>query len=310
MTPGDNGAGTPEDDDPFGYLYADGQARGAQPPSGGYGYPNSVSRVRAVGERQYGQQQTAPYGQPSVPQQGAYGQPNAHYQAPETLPGGGSAGSRPAPPAPGRRGPNTNGLLIGAMAVVAAVVIGIGAAMIGGNSGDKKDNGANPPPAQSQAASPSAPNSASANPGELPKADAQALQQAGGATKASDVTGAKAAGGVYVGGLNAVGSSVTWTINDVPEAGAYTLFVNYSAVEDQSMTVTVNGKEFGSKLGLGNYAHVADGDFAKGWTTTYVWPTLNKGSNTISISCQAGDKCNVLLDQVWLKKGQVKRDSA
>ena len=40
MTPGDNGPSTPEDDDPFGYLYADGQARGAQPPSGGYGYPD------------------------------------------------------------------------------------------------------------------------------------------------------------------------------------------------------------------------------------------------------------------------------
>ncbi|MCG0064663.1 carbohydrate-binding protein, partial [Streptomyces tricolor] len=89
MTPGDNGASTPEDDDPFGYLYADGQARGAQPPSGGYGYPNSVSRVRTVGERSYGQQPPqAAYGQGVPQQQGAYGQPNAHYQAPETLPGG------------------------------------------------------------------------------------------------------------------------------------------------------------------------------------------------------------------------------
>ena len=33
MTSGNNGAPTPEDDDPFGYLYADGQANGAQPPS-------------------------------------------------------------------------------------------------------------------------------------------------------------------------------------------------------------------------------------------------------------------------------------
>ena len=51
MTPGNNGASTPEDDDPFGYLYADGQANGAQPPSGGggYGYPGSVNRVRPVG---------------------------------------------------------------------------------------------------------------------------------------------------------------------------------------------------------------------------------------------------------------------
>ena len=61
MTSGNNGASTPEDDDPFGYLYADGQANGAQPPSGGgygYGYPGSVNRVRAVGQRQYGQQAT------------------------------------------------------------------------------------------------------------------------------------------------------------------------------------------------------------------------------------------------------------
>lgn len=97
MTPGNNGASTPEDDDPFGYLYADGQANGAQPPSGGgYGYPNSVSRVRAVGERQFGQQQqTAQYGQPpTVPQQGPYGQPNTHYAAPENFAGGG--GPRPA----------------------------------------------------------------------------------------------------------------------------------------------------------------------------------------------------------------------
>ncbi|WP_225833992.1 carbohydrate-binding protein [Streptomyces sp. NK08204] len=306
MTPGDNGPSTPEDDDPFGYLYADGQARGAQPPSGGYGYPNSVSRVRAVGERQYGQQQAAPYGQSSVPTQGAYGQPNAYYQAPETLPGGAPPGSRPAPPVPARRGPNTKGLLIGAIAVVAAVVIGIGAAMISGDSGDKTGNDANANPAQSQAVSPTPSSSASAAPGELPKADAQALQLAGGATKASDVTGAKAAGGVYVGGLNTVGSSVTWTINDLPEAGPYTLFMQYSvAGENQSMTVTVNGKEFGSKVNFKNYRSAADGDFANGWTHSFVWPTLQKGSNTISISCQAGDKCNVLLDQVYLKKGQV-----
>jgi hypothetical protein len=108
MTPGNNGASTPEDDDPFGYLYADGQANGAQPPAGGYGYPGSVNRVRTVGERQYGQvpqQQT--YGQP------AYGQPNAHYAAPETVPGAAPT-TRQAPVGPGTDtgggrggGPNT-----------------------------------------------------------------------------------------------------------------------------------------------------------------------------------------------------------
>src|SRR5690348_3618594 len=102
MTPGNSGASTPEDDDPFGYLYADGQANGAQPPSGGggYGYPGSVNRVRTVGERQYGQPQApgAAYGQ--VPHQQAYGQPNAHYAAPETMPGGAPT-TRQAPTGPG-----------------------------------------------------------------------------------------------------------------------------------------------------------------------------------------------------------------
>ncbi|MEU1401380.1 carbohydrate-binding protein [Streptomyces sp. NPDC005728] len=322
MTPGDNGASTPEDDDPFGYLYADGQARGAQPPSGGYGYPNSVSRssrVRAVGERQYGQQ-PGPYGQqqgaygqqPTIPQQqGTYGQPNAHYQAPETLSGGAPTSRQPAPPA-GRRGPNTKGLLIGAIAVVAAVVVGISIAIINGSDDDKSDTVSGTSPTQSQSSKPSPSGSSSAAAGELPKADAadKSVQLSGGAATASDVSGAQASGGAYVGGLNTVGSSVTWTVDNIPEDGPYTLFVNYSATgEDQSMTVTVNGKEFGSKLGLDNYRHAADGDFAKGWTTSYVWPTLNKGPNTISISCQAGDKCNVLLDQLWIKKGQVKRDS-
>ena len=311
MTSGNNGATTPEDDDPFGYLYADGQANGAQPPSGGYGYPNAVNRVRTVGQRQYGQQ---PAGPGQIPQQqGAYGQPNAHYAAPETLPGGAqttqmshSAGTGGG----GRgRGPNTKGLLIGAIAVVAAVVIGISVAMLGGDDeDDPSGDGAQAGPTQSQTAE-SKP-SKTTDPGdevELPKSDAKTLALGGTAATASDVKGAQADGGVYVTGFNQVGSSVTWTVNGVPKDGAYTVFARYSTVdEDQEMTLTVNGKPFGNKLNLGNFTHTKDGDFAKGWTKTYAWPTLNKGTNTISLSCQDGDKCNVLLDQLWLKAGQVK----
>ncbi|MFF3845907.1 carbohydrate-binding protein [Streptomyces sp. NPDC002328] len=315
MTPGNNGASTPEDDDPFGYLYADGQANGAQPPSGGYGYPNSVSRVRAVGERQYGQPQqqpTAQYRQATVPQQGAYGQPNSHYAAPETFPGGGvPTGNRQPPPGGGRgRGPNTKGLLIGAVAVVAAVVVGIAVAMSNGDTdGDDKATGGQPSTAPSAAASASPSPSGSGDSSqdvELPTADAKTLRLGGAAALASDVPNAQSDGGVYA-NLNQVGNSVTWTVDGIPSKGAYTLFAHYStAGENQSMTLTVNGKAFGSKLSMDNYAKAANGDFAKGWTTTYAWPTLTKGTNTISISCENGDKCNVLLDQVWLKKGQVK----
>ncbi|MGW0755084.1 carbohydrate-binding protein [Streptomyces sp. NPDC002814] len=323
MTPGNNGASTPEDDDPFGYLYADGQANGAQPPSGGYGYPGSVGSVnraaRSVGQRQYGQQTPAPtaptaqYGQTVPQQQGAYGQPSAHYAAPETFPGGGAPTSPQQPSysdgGGGRgRGPNTKGLLIGAVAVVAAVVIGISLAMMNGNDDDKADGGgASSTPSAGQSAEPSKSASGDADSQvELPKSDAKALRLGGAAALASDVEGAQSDGGIYVGNLNQVGNSVTWTVNGIPEEGVYTLFARYSAAgEDQSMTLTVNGKPFGSKLSMKNYAKAADGDFAKGWTTTYAWPSLTKGTNTLSVSCENGDKCNVLLDQLSLKKGQV-----
>ncbi|MEV6941942.1 carbohydrate-binding protein [Streptomyces sp. NPDC051172] len=314
MTSGNNGASTPEDDDPFGYLYADGQANGAQPPSGGggYGYPGSVNRNRAVGQRQYGQpaqvQQTAAYGQASQ-QQGVYGQPNAHYAAPETLPGGG-APTAPQQPAysggGGRRGPNTKGLLIGAIAVVAAVVIGIGVAMMNDNSKNDKAGGGSSTPSTSQSSKPSQSASSSAS-AELPKTDAKDLQLGGTAAKASDVQGAQAADGTYVGNLNNVGSSVTWTIDNIAEAGDYTVFATYSVPgQDQSMTLLVNGTPSGRKFNLSNFAHAADGDFTKGWTKTFAWTTLKKGPNTLTLTCQAGDKCNVLLDQLWVKKGQVK----
>ncbi|MFD5448873.1 carbohydrate-binding protein [Streptomyces sp. NPDC003470] len=326
MTPGNNGASTPEDDDPFGYLYADGQANGAQPPSGGYGYPNSVNRVRPVGTRQYGAPQgqaapTAAYGQAAPqqqgaygPQQGAYGRPNAHYAAPETLPGGG-APTAPQQPSRGggggRRGPNTKGLLIGAVAVVAAVVIGIAVAMTSSGADDDKggdEAGGDTAPTQSQTTDPSPTASSSAEDEvELPSAQAGQLQLSPGVATASDVEGAESDGGAYVTNLNQPGASVTWTVDGIPEDGAYTLFARYSAAgEDQSMTLTVNGKPFGSKMNLSNFAHAQDGDFAKGWTKTFAWPTLNKGTNTITLSCGDGDKCNVLLDQLSLKKGNVK----
>ncbi|MDQ1046597.1 CBM35 domain-containing protein [Streptomyces sp. V4I2] len=312
MTAGNNGASTPEDDDPFGYLYADGQANGAQPPSGagGYGYPGSVNRVRAVGQRQYGQQApaaaTAPYGQ--VPQQS-----NAHYAAPETFPGSAPTTQQPQPSyndGGGRRGPNTKGLLIGAIAVVAAVVIGIGVAMMGGD-GDNDNaggNGASTSPTTSQSNEPSPSNSNSAASEEdLPTIDAKALALDGTAATASDVKGAKADGGVYVTGFNQVGSSVTWTVNGIPKSGKYTVYVGYSVPgKDQNATLTVNGTPSNTPVDLKNWANAPEGDYEKGWTQTYNYIQLNKGTNTIKVSCEQGNQCDALLDQMWLVNGWVK----
>ncbi|MEV7322414.1 CBM35 domain-containing protein [Streptomyces sp. NPDC093970] len=319
MTPGNNGASTPEDEDPFGYLYADGQARGAQPPSGsgGYGYPNAVSRVRSVGERTYGGQQQAPqappYGGQTIPQQqqqpggGGYGQPpSAAYQAPETFPGGAQT-TRQQMPSSGRgRGPNTKGLLIGAIAVVAAVVIGISVAMMNGNGDDDKAGaGASTPPAQSESpsATPSSTSSVSAS-GDIPPIDAKALRLDGGASLASDVKGAKSDGGIYVGNFNQAGASITWTVNGVTEAGKYTLFSTYGVPgKDASATLTINGTAQDRRINLGNFAKAPAGDYEKGWTNTWANITLNKGTNTIKISCEQGDQCDVNFDQLWLKSG-------
>ncbi|MBZ9643314.1 CBM35 domain-containing protein [Streptomyces sp. PSKA30] len=305
MTPGNNGASTPEDDDPFGYLYADGQANGAQPPSGGYGYPNSVSRVRTVGERPYGQQTVPPQ------QQGAYGQPNPHYAAPESFPGGApTVQTQPAPGGGGGRGrgPNTKGLLIGAIAVVAAVVIGISVAMLGGdddNAADGDQPTTTPSVSQSAESSPSSESSAGSEK-ELPAVDAKALQLGGGATTASDIKGAKADGGVYVTGFNAVGASATWTVNGIPESGKYTLYVGYGVPgKDANGTLTVNGTAASTPVDMKNYANAPEGDYEKGWTRTYNYVQLNKGTNTIKISCEQGNQCDANLDQVWLVKGWV-----
>ncbi|OIJ84877.1 CBM35 domain-containing protein [Streptomyces colonosanans] len=309
MTSGDNGASTPEDDDPFGYLYADGQANGAQPPTGGYGYPGSVNRVRAVGQRQYGQPQApaAPYGQ--VPQQQAYGQPNAHYAAPETMPGG-APPSRQAPMGPGGngrgRGPNTKVLLIAAVAVVAAVVIGISVAMLGGD--DKNNQANNQPsdePTTSQTASPgqSATTQQPTNPAELPKSDAKALKLEGGAAEASDVKGAKADGGTYVGGFNQVGAAMTWTV-DVPSTGKYTLHTDYGVPgADANATLAINGTPQTNPLALKNWTNAPEGDWEKGWTNSFNYIQLNKGTNTIRISCEQGNQCNANFDQLWLTSG-------
>ncbi|MFE2070488.1 CBM35 domain-containing protein [Streptomyces sp. NPDC059467] len=312
MTPGDNGASTPEDDDPFGYLYADGQARGAQPPSGsgGYGYPNAVSRVRPVGERTYGGQQQAPQpqygGGQTIPQQqpGGYGQPpNAAYQAPETFPGGAPT-SRVAPQHPGRgRGPNTKGLLIGAIAVVAAVVIGISVAMINGNGDENKaSNGASTSPTQSESASPSPSSTSSVSAsGELPKIDAKALRLEGGTTTASEFKGAKADGGIYVTGFNQVGAKVTWTVNGIQKAGTYRLNVRYGVPgADADATLLVNGQANSQPLSMKNFGNTPAGDWEKGWKTTWANVTLTQGTDTIAIACNDGNQCNAVLDQLYL----------
>ncbi|WP_328887784.1 CBM35 domain-containing protein [Streptomyces sp. NBC_00316] len=326
MTAGNNGASTPEDDDPFGYLYEDGQASGAQAPrQGGYGYPGpaaqpgvprtSYNQVRTVGERQYGQQvpPQQPYGQPQAPYgqpQAPYGRPNAQYAAPETYPGGAPASQVPPPGGhgrtggPGKGGPNNRGLLIGAIAVVAVVVIGISAALITGddNDGKKKDEATTSAGANGRTDDSPKPNdsaSSSEEPVELPKQDAATLQLGGTAKVEKAIKGAEGADGVYVTGFNQVGSSVTWKAPMKTE-GEYRLTVRYAIpAKDADATLTVNGKANSQPIGLKNFVHSSDPNWEKNWQTTWAPVTLHEGDNEIKISCESGNQCDVILD--WLE---------
>lgn len=319
MTAGNNGASKPEDDDPFGYLYEDGRAAGAQPPGqGGYGYPGpaaqpgvprtSYNQVRTVGERQYGQ--VPP--QQAYGQQPQYGQPNPQYAAPETYPGGAVTAQHGSMPGgnggPGRGGPNTKALLIAAVAVVAVVLIGIGAALMTGDDSDgKKDEaGSSAGPADEVEDSPKPEKSAkpSQEPVDLPKQDAATLTLGGTASLDSTVKGAKSANGQYI-SLNEVGRSATWTV-DVPESGPYTLYVTYGVPgKDAKTSLTVNDEDPRS-INMKNFANAAEGDLEKGWTNTYAYVQLHKGSNTLMLSCNEGDSCDANLDQLSLKSGHVK----
>lgn len=335
MTAGNNGASTPEDDDPFGYLYEDGQASGAQAPrQGGYGYPGpaaqpgvprtSYNQVRTVGERQYGQQvphqQAYGYpprqGQPPQYGQQQYGQPNPQYAAPETFPGGTPTaqaphqGGRGGAGGSGKGGPNTKGLLIAAVAVVAVVVIGITAALLTGDKAEKdkkKDEAGTSAGAAGQVEESPKPRKSDATdaPVEPPKQDAATLKLGGSAKLDNAVKGAKSANGQYI-NLNEVGRSASWAV-DVPEAGEYTLFVTYGVPgKDAKTSLTVNSQDPRS-INMTNFAHAAEGDLEKGWTTTYAYVNLDKGSNTLMISCQDGDQCDANLDQLSLKKGHQTR---
>ncbi len=321
MAAGNDGANKPEDDDPFGYLYADGQAAaGRAPQGGGYGYPGpaqaqpgvprtSYNQVRTVGERQYGQQPAQPYVPPQ--QQAPYGQPHPQYAAPETYGGGQPPRHTPPPQGPrgGGRGPNTKGLLIGAVAVVAVVIGGITAAIIG-NQNDKKDESAGTTPTASAPATPrseeptpSGEPSTDPTPTELPKQDAATLQLGGSATLAKDVKGAEGVDGAYVAGFNAPGSSVTWKAT-MPEGGSYRLTVRYAIpAVDANATLTVNGKPNTQPIGLKNFIHSSDPNLEKNWQTTWAPVDLKKGDNEIKISCEAGNQCDVLLDWLEVTRG-------
>ncbi|WP_433890160.1 carbohydrate-binding protein [Streptomyces sp. CA-111067] len=279
-----------------------GQGQG-QGQTGGYGYPQPAQQApgetQQYGQQQYGGQQA--YGQ----QQPSYGQQQYDQQPPA---GGHRSGGGPGSGGPGPER-SRKGLVIAAVAVVAVVAIVIAFAMTNGG-GDKGKNQADDkpttPPVTSAAPSKTAAAPTTPPPFASKTTDVSTLALAGGAVPSTQWPGAKAAGGTYVDHMDNVGASVTWTVT-VPTDGDYTLFVGYgNAGKDATLSLAVNGTARDTPVHLSNWNH--DTDWSKAWgDSTYAYVNLNKGANTLALSCGQGDVCGVNLDQVWLKQGQVQK---
>jgi len=279
------------DEDPFAYLYrpADGEAAAPVQPRSSYNRPMEVGRASYGQQVGYGQQ--SPVAPPqvqadapttAVPQQARYAE-RSRPQPGEERPGGG-------------RG---KAAVIGAVAVVAAIAIGAGIALSTGDPDGKPSAGAShsaaPVPAASGGSgSPAA--SASAGAGDSPVADASALT-AQNAPSGTAVKGSLAADGGYL--TVQAGSTVTWTVS-VSTAGQYKLWIHYNnSAADVQAAVSVNGQEREGGVNLKNYSK-ASSDPAQSWFSTNIWPQLQAGSNTITVSIPAGGSGSVLLDQVAL----------
>src|SRR5882757_7391928 len=308
MTAGNDG--TPENDDPFAYLYRSEGGEQQEPEALQPGTPRtSHHQVTRVGERRPPQQSQSPtggygYPQPSPPssygapqpqygaepaqqtqQYGAqpYGQPQqSSYEAPP--PGGGHRGGHQGGPDT----PNRKGLLIAAIAVVAVVAVVIAFAMTNssGDSGNQADSKQTTSAAASTAPSDqtSSTPSASATPFSSAKVDAATLVLSGGAQTSTEWSGADASGGTYVDHMGTVGAAVTWTVT-VPEDGSYTFFISYgNAGADANLTLAINGTPRTDPVNLKNYGNYTAWD--KAWSNhTYSWVDLKKGADTISLTC-------------------------
>ncbi|WP_031522350.1 hypothetical protein [Streptomyces sp. NRRL F-5123] len=336
MTAGQDG--TPENDDPFGYLYRaeDGSEQPAAPRT-------SYNQVQRVGERRptqpQGQQQGGYPPQQAGQQQGGYGYPpqqggrqQGGYGYPPQQqgygpgPGGPQAGGPPqytrqqpqyAPGGPddgGHRGGsgdegggNRRGLLIAAGAVVVVVAIVIAVAMTN-SPGDKKPDAKDTTPAATASSAPTTEPTPSATPTQFAsdKVDAATLVLGSPAAVSTQWKGANAAGGAYVDHMNEAGASVTWKVT-VPADDTYTFFINYgNAGDDATLSLTVNGKMRATPVNLRNYGQYTAWD--KAWNnTTYAYVALKEGENTLQLSYQPTDTGGVNLDQLWLKQGQVKK---
>lgn len=301
----------PAEDDLFAYLYRSegGEAEGA--PERAPGVPRtSYTRPMEVGRTQYGAPPQHPQGgyPPAYPQppRGPYGPgPEATTQLPNQQ----SRYAERSRPQPGEDAPRGRGKgpVIAVVAVIAAIAIGSGIALSGNDGKSGKDNAAPAPSAgtsshttasggSSAGSSPSTSSSSSPSPsasdGSFTFVDGSKAQ-AQGAAPGTGVKGAVSSDGSYL--TLQQGSSATWTFT-VPTAGQYKFWVHYNnSGGSVKAAVSVNGQD---KAGGTTFKNSNPAGSDPYWSYTNIWPDLQAGNNTITVSVPGGGP--VLVDQVAL----------
>ncbi|WP_165400192.1 carbohydrate-binding protein [Motilibacter rhizosphaerae] len=135
--------------------------------------------------------------------------------------------------------------------------------------------------------------------------EAEAGELSGGATRASDHSGAS--GGAFAAGFGdqghpVVGARTAVQVNDVPADGTATLTVRYAnndggaGVRTRSLSVAVNGTRTGA-------VDLPPTDSWDSWATATVQVPVTKGTDAVALSCEAGDGCMVNVDYVALTAG-------
>jgi hypothetical protein len=90
-----------------------------------------------------------------------------------------------------------------------------------------------------------------------------------------------------------ISASDAWTIDDVPADGDYTLQVRYA--DGAGVARTMTAATDSGPAGAVQFAPTTNWDT---WSVTSLPVHLHAGANTVSLTCAAGDGCNVNLDSV------------
>ncbi|WP_234535951.1 hypothetical protein [Streptomyces shenzhenensis] len=216
--PGPYGGPPPQQPGPYGPQPGP-YGQPPQAPQPGYGYPQQAPQAAPPQPGPYGQPPQPGYG---YPQQGVPPQPNPYGQQP---PYGQPPYGVPQPPAPGG-GKKRTGLIIGAVAVVAAIGVGAYFVLGGTGSGALKDDGPHKLTAPASVLSGKYQRYGAPSQEKASSSDAKDLAKAG-------VTDATSVGAVYSTiDLNSLDTTDPTSVAKAQTAENFTLVGFYGAVKD------------------------------------------------------------------------------